>query len=145
MTDSTELPARDEIVAHVTARPEGLAALEWAVGELREKGLAQATLHVVLSGGDHQGASGYFAPSARERIDTLIRASGIGSEFHDGGEDPVGTVLSLTERIRPRLVVTGVRRRSKTMKFLLGSNSQRILLEAEAPVVAVKAPEDEED
>lgn len=59
-------------------------------------------------------------------------------------ERPVGdvaeAVLDAAERHAASLVVLGVRRRSAVGKLLLGSVSQRVILEADCPVLGVKAP-----
>lgn len=52
--------------------------------------------------------------------------------------DAVGDLIDAVERVKPLFVVVGVRRRSPVGKMLLGSAAQRIILEANAPVVAVK-------
>lgn len=49
-------------------------------------------------------------------------------------------VLDLSIENKATLIVVGVRRRSPVGKFLLGSAAQRIILEAEAPVLTVKEP-----
>ncbi|MFD0447464.1 universal stress protein [Streptomyces indonesiensis] len=66
---------------------------------------------------------------------TIVERSG------PGDRDPVDAVLDEIEA-RPdvdRLVI-GLRRRSPVGKALLGSVSQRLLLESPVPVVAVKPP-----
>lgn len=52
--------------------------------------------------------------------------------------DAVGDLIDAVERVKPLFVVVGVRRRSPVGKVLLGSAAQRIIMEANAPVVAVK-------
>lgn len=55
--------------------------------------------------------------------------------------DPADAVLDeLRDRPGVTRLVLGVRRRSPIGKALLGSLSQRLLLESPVPVVAVKAP-----
>ena len=56
------------------------------------------------------------------------------------GEDPASDILEVATQREAELVVIGLRRRSPVGKFMLGSNSQAILLSAECPVLAVKAP-----
>ncbi|PQP19771.1 universal stress protein [Rhodococcus opacus] len=56
--------------------------------------------------------------------------------------DPVDAVLDeITDRDATRLVI-GVKRRSAVGKALLGSVSQRLLLSAPIPVLAINPPED---
>ena len=54
------------------------------------------------------------------------------------GNDPATDLLEVAEQVNADLIVIGLRRRSPVGKLLLGSNAQKILLEAGIPVLAVK-------
>jgi nucleotide-binding universal stress UspA family protein len=56
-----------------------------------------------------------------------------------GSGGAADAILDHANRHDASLVVIGQRRRSPVGKLVLGSTSQRILLEADCPVVAVKA------
>ncbi|GLY33528.1 universal stress protein [Kineosporia sp. NBRC 101731] len=53
--------------------------------------------------------------------------------------DIAAAVLTVAGRYDTDLIVLGVRHRSAVGKFLLGSVAQRIILDADCPVLAVKA------
>lgn len=52
--------------------------------------------------------------------------------------DVAAAVLDAAEKHGAELVVVGVRRRSAVGKLLMGSKAQRIILDADVPVLAVK-------
>lgn len=54
------------------------------------------------------------------------------------GEDTTEELLRIAEDESADLVVIGLRRRTPVGKLILGSNAQRILLDAACPVLAVK-------
>ncbi|HET6560415.1 MAG TPA: universal stress protein [Marmoricola sp.] len=56
----------------------------------------------------------------------------------DHGDDIVETFEKLVERTGARLVVIGLRRRTPMGKLLMGSDAQRLLLELDVPILAVK-------
>lgn len=56
------------------------------------------------------------------------------------GRDATGDLLDVAEEIGASLIVVGIKHRSPVGKLLLGSTAQQILLEANAPVLAVKVP-----
>ncbi len=54
------------------------------------------------------------------------------------GNDPAEDLISVAEEEKADFIVIGLRRRSPVGKLILGSNAQRILLDASCPVLAVK-------
>lgn len=54
-------------------------------------------------------------------------------------DDLTEAILELAEEHDASLIVIGLRQRSQVGKFIMGSHAQRILLQAERPVLAVKA------
>lgn len=57
------------------------------------------------------------------------------------GDDAAAAILELASGGYADLIVVGIRHRSRVGKAVLGSEAQRILLEAACPVLAVKATE----
>ncbi|UZF55781.1 universal stress protein [Gordonia polyisoprenivorans] len=126
----------------VNDRPEGDAALTWALTTVNALGhTASATVHVVAAGGaDAPGSPNYVAPQRTDDLAARLRASGVTHEIHSGIDDPASIIVRLAEHHNADMVVIGIRHRSAAMKMLLGSYTQRILLDTPCPVVAVKAP-----
>ena len=118
------------IVVGYSSRPEGRAALRRAVAEasLREVGL------VVLHGPEDD----------LDELAAQLREAGVPYRLEgsaDGG-DLAEDLLDLAESTGAAFIVIGLRRRSPVGKLLLGSNAQRVLLDAACPVLAVKAEMD---
>jgi len=128
------------VVVGYVAKPEGEAALGAAVDEAR---LRDATLVAVLShvaGSDD--STGHDGVELRRRVETVLLESGVAFEVRGltQGSDPADDIVTVAAELTAELIVIGLRRRSPVGKLLLGSNAQRILLDASCPVLAVKAP-----
>ncbi|HEX5429354.1 MAG TPA: universal stress protein, partial [Pedococcus sp.] len=65
---------------------------------------------------------------------------GIESEVRrvEEGSDASDALLAVASEVDASVLVIGLRHRTPVGKLLLGSNAQRILLEASCPVLAVK-------
>jgi nucleotide-binding universal stress UspA family protein len=132
------------IVVGYVPKPEGRAALRKAAEEAR---LRNADLVVVNS---HRGGREFDKEDAVESEDQLeairaeLRADGIKHEVRQlvRGMDPADDLVSVAEEVGADFIVIGLRRRSPVGKLILGSNAQRVLLDAPCPVLAVKADED---
>ena len=55
------------------------------------------------------------------------------------GHEPSEDLIAVAEEVGADFIVIGLRRRTPVGKLILGSNAQRILLDAPCPVLAVKA------
>lgn len=120
-------PGGPRIVVGYSSRPEGRAALRRALTEatLRSAGL------IVLHGVDDD------LVELTDDLDAAAVAYELKAptEGSDAAEDLIG----LAEDADAAFIVIGLRRRSPVGKLLLGSNAQRVLLDASCPVLAVKA------
>ena len=116
------------LVVGYAATAEGRAALDRAVLEAR---LRQAELIVVHTAPD---------PELTELTATLD-AAGVPHQIRSASDpsDPAEELISTAEATNAEFIVIGLRRRSPVGKLLLGSNAQRVLLDASCPVLAVKA------
>jgi nucleotide-binding universal stress UspA family protein len=55
------------------------------------------------------------------------------------GKEPSEDLIAVADEVSADFIVIGLRRRTPVGKLILGSNAQRILLDASCPVMAVKA------
>jgi nucleotide-binding universal stress UspA family protein len=129
------------VVVGYVPKPEGAAALTAAIGEAKLRG---AKLVVVNS---HRGGESFDAEkSARAdaEMDTVrkqVEDAGVEVEVRQmvRGFEPAEDLIGVAGSTEAELIVIGLRRRTPVGKLILGSNAQRILLDAHCPVLAVKA------
>lgn len=128
------MPGMPSVVVGYVPKPEGEAALAQAIEEAR---LRDAELVVVHS---HRSRSDEAEPdlsAVRARLD----ASGVAYDVRqlERGFEAAEDLVSVAEAQDAVLIVIGLRRRTPVGKLILGSNAQRVLLDAHCPVLAVKA------
>lgn len=119
---------RPVIVVGYSSKPEGRAALKRAIAEAE---LRDAQLVVVHTSPD----------VAVDDLRSELEAAGVPYEVMEAVDalDPAEELLTAAEGRQADFIVIGLRRRSPVGKLLLGSNAQRVLLDASCPVLAVKA------
>ena len=128
------------VVVGYVAKPEGEAAVEQGIAEAR---LRNATLIVVNS---HRGGREFDDDTSVQSdldlsaLEAKLEASGLTYEVRQlvRGFEPAEDLIGIAESSDAELIVIGLRRRTPVGKLILGSNAQRILLDAHCPVLAVK-------
>ncbi len=128
------------VVVGYVAKPEGEAAVEQGIAEAR---LRNATLIVVNS---HRGGREFDDDASVQSdrdltaLEAKLKESGLDYEVRQlvRGFEPAEDLIGIAESSGAELIVIGLRRRTPVGKLILGSNAQRILLDAHCPVLAVK-------
>lgn len=129
------------VVGYVPTK-EGRAALRRAAEEC----LLRRTRLIVIN--SNRGGKDLDADEAN-RFDEELR--GVQAQLDDvgvehevrqlvRGNEPAEDLIAAAEEVEADFIVIGLRRRTPVGKLILGSNAQRILLDAPCPVLAVKAP-----
>lgn len=126
------------VVVGYVPKPEGEAALLRAVEEARLRALS---LVIVSSQREDAGEEWLHKTeadlqAARERLDR----TGVPYEIRQtvAGIGAADDLVEIAEEIEADLLVIGIRRRSPVGKLILGTQAQRILLDAPCAVLAVK-------
>ena len=120
--------AQPLIVVGYSAKPEGRAALQRALSEAKLRGAAL----VVVDTSPEVETDDLAARLGASGVSYEIRTP---ADVHDSAEE----LIRIAETTAADFIVIGLRRRSPVGKLLLGSNAQRVLLDAACPVLAVKA------
>ncbi|MBB2947275.1 nucleotide-binding universal stress UspA family protein [Actinoplanes lutulentus] len=118
--------------------PQGEAAFDAAITE------AQRRAEPLLLVNSPRGGAPISAEAADERTiaDLTERARRAGVQLHLHTSAHTGELadhlLRTAEEVTASVIVIGLRKRSPVGKLFLGSTAQRILLDADRPVLAVK-------
>jgi nucleotide-binding universal stress UspA family protein len=116
-------------------------ALVQAIQEARYRDTDLAVLHVTGSL-DQDREEAYRLGVSDEIEGALGTDQAVPWRLHlaTSGPDVADTLLTLVGGVDADLLVIGARRRSPVGKALIGSVAQTIILEADVPVLVVKAP-----
>lgn len=120
------------VVIGYVPKPEGDAALLAGIEEARRRGAPVVVVHALL---DDDPEPGYVA-----EVRAALAESGLEHELRvlERGHDASDELVDVAEELDAELIVIGLRRRSPVGKLILGSNAQRVLLDAPCPVLTVK-------
>jgi nucleotide-binding universal stress UspA family protein len=131
------------IVVGYVPKPEGRAALRRAAEEalLRDARLVVVNSH--RGGREFDRDDAVESESQLEEVRTELTNVGVEHEVRQlvRGMDPAEDLINVATEVGAEFIVIGLRRRSPVGKLILGSNAQRVLLDAPCPVLAVKAGE----
>ena len=128
------------IVVGFVATKEGRAALNRAIDEARSRGSRLVVVSSNRGARDFDPEAARIAEEELEQMTADLRASGTEVEIRQlvRGNDPAEDLIAAADETGADLIVIGLRRRTPVGKLILGSNAQRILLDAPCAVLAVK-------
>ena len=129
------------IVVGYVPKPEGRAALRRSVEEARLRGSRLVVINSHRGGREFDDKDAVKSEAQLEEVRGELAAAGVEHEIRQlvRGLEPAEDLVSLAEELQAELIVIGLRRRTPVGKLILGSNAQRVLLEAQCPVLAVKS------
>jgi nucleotide-binding universal stress UspA family protein len=131
------------IVVGYVPKPEGRAALRRAAEEALLRGSRLVVVNSHRGGREFDRDDALDSETQLEEVRTELNTVGVEHEVRQlvRGMDPAEDLINVAAEVGAEFIVIGLRRRSPVGKLILGSNAQRVLLDAPCPVLAVKAGE----
>lgn len=131
------------IVVGYVPKPEGRAALRRAVEEAQLRSSSLVIVNSHRGGREFDGTDAIQTEAQLHEVKTALEASGVKHEVRQliRGMDPAEDLVNIAKEVDAEFIIIGLRRRSPVGKLILGSNAQRVLLDAPCPVLAVKSEE----
>jgi nucleotide-binding universal stress UspA family protein len=133
-------PSRDTIVVGYAKGP-GDTVVEQAVAEARRRHARVVVVHSMESGPEGEREIRHYQEhkTALEAVDALLREADVPGKagMHVRGLSPAEDLAQTVREEEASLLVIGYRRRSRTSKYLLGSDTQEILIACPCPVLAI--------
>jgi nucleotide-binding universal stress UspA family protein len=128
------------VVVGYVAKPEGEAAVERGIAEATLRGLSLIVVNSQRGGREYDDDASLRIEKDLTALEAKLKASGVEYDVRHlvRGLEPAEDLISIAETSGAELIVIGLRRRTPVGKLILGSNAQRILLDAPCPVLAVK-------
>ena len=129
------------VVVGYVPKPEGDAALSKAIDEAKLRGTKLVVVNSHRGGQEFDGDAALKAEKDMDAVRARLDEAGVSYDLRQlvRGFEPAEDLISIAEANGAELIVIGLRRRSPVGKLILGSNAQRILLDAHCAVLAVKA------
>jgi nucleotide-binding universal stress UspA family protein len=131
------------IVVGYVPKPEGKAALRRAAEEARLRNARLVVINSHRGGREFDSDDAIESEAQLEEVRKLLGDAGVEHEVRQlvRGMDPAEDLINVAGEVDADFIVIGLRRRSPVGKLILGSNAQRVLLDAPCPVLAVKSAE----
>lgn len=128
------------VVGYVPTK-EGRAALRRAADECVLRKSKLIVINSNRGGKDFDGEEAKRFERDLEGAQAQLDDLGIEHEVRQlvRGNEPAEDLIAVAHESNAEFIVIGLRRRTPVGKLILGSNAQRILLDAACPVLAVKA------
>ena len=132
------------IVVGYVPTPEGRAALRRGAEEARLRGTRLVVINSNRGGRELGPTDAVRHENELDEVRAQLNRDGIENEVRQmvRGLEPAEDLIAVAEEVGADFIVIGLRRRTPVGKLILGSNAQRVLLDAPCPVLAVKALED---
>lgn len=127
------------VLVAYSADEYGRAALDHGIAEAVRDGERLVVVNVTRGDAavDARYAGSAEATALTDRLDALPVEAELRQLLDP---DVAGEILTVADEVGARVVVVGIRRRTPMGKLIMGSVAQRVILDAECPVVAVKPP-----
>lgn len=131
------------IVVGYVPKSEGRAALSRAAEEAKLRGSRLLVVNSHRGGREFDREDAMESEAQLDEVKKVLDDAGVEHEIRQlvRGMDPAEDLVNVANEVDAEFIVIGLRRRSPVGKLILGSNAQRVLLDAPCPVLAVKGAE----